>query len=88
MATVSSRWDGSSKFQKENRWGMFPSAALAWRISEENFMESTRNWLSNLKLRASFGVTGNNAGVGPYDTQALANIKYYYNYGGTVANGF
>lgn len=67
---------------------MFPSAALAWRISEENFMESTRNWLSNLKLRASFGVTGNNAGVGPYDTQALANIKYYYNYGGTVANGF
>ena len=51
-------------------------------------MESTRNWLSNLKLRASFGVTGNNAGVGPYDTQALANIKYYYNYGGTVANGF
>lgn len=88
MATVSSRWDGSSKFQKENRWGMFPSAALAWRISEENFMESTRNWLSNLKLRASFGVTGNNAGVGPYETQALANIKYYYNYGGTVANGF
>lgn len=88
MATVSSRWDGSSKFQKENRWGMFPSAALAWRISEENFMESTRNWLSNLKLRASFGVTGNNARVGPYDTQALANIKYYYNYGGTVANGF
>lgn len=88
LATVSSRWDGSSKFQKGNRWGMFPSAALAWRISEEGFMDSTRNWLSNLKLRASFGVTGNNAGVGPYDTQALANIKYYYNFGGSVANGF
>ena len=45
-------------------------------------------WLSNLKLRASFGVTGNNAGVGPYDTQALANVKYYYNFGGSVANGY
>lgn len=88
MATVSSRWDGSSKFQKENRWGMFPSMALAWRISEEPFMASTRQWLSNLKLRTSFGVTGNNAGVGPYDTQALSNIKYYYNFGSTVSNGY
>lgn len=88
MVTVSSRWDGSSKFSEGNRWGMFPSAAVAWRMSEEKFMEPVRGWLSNLKLRASFGVTGNNAGVGPYDTQALANVKYYYNFGGTVANGF
>ena len=88
MLTVSSRWDGSSKFQKDNRWGMFPSAALAWRISDEDFMGFASKWLSNLKLRASFGVTGNNAGVGPYDTQALANIKYYYNYGSSVANGY
>lgn len=49
---------------------MFPSAALAWRISDEDFMGFASKWLSNLKLRASFGVTGNNAGVGPYDTQA------------------
>lgn len=88
MATVSSRWDGSSKFQKNNRWGMFPSMAVAWRLSEEEFMASTRQWLSNLKVRASFGVTGNNAGVGPYDTQALSDIKYYYNFGPTVANGY
>lgn len=88
MATVSSRWDGSSKFQKENRWGVFPSAALAWRISDEAFMSPASKWLSNLKLRASFGLTGNNAGIGPYDTQALANIKYYYNYGQAVANGY
>lgn len=86
--TVSSRWDGSSKFQKDNRWGMFPSAAAAWRISEESFMEKTRNWLSNLKLRLSFGITGNNAAVGAYQTQLLANTKYYYNFGGTVANGY
>ncbi|WP_321518101.1 TonB-dependent receptor [uncultured Bacteroides sp.] len=88
MVTVSSRWDGSSKFQQNNRWGMFPSAALAWRISDEKFMESAGKWLSNLKIRASFGITGNNAGVGPYDTQALANVKNYYNFGSNVANGY
>lgn len=88
MVTVSSRWDGSSKFQKKHQWGMFPSVALAWRISDEPFMLPTAKWLSYLKLRTSFGVTGNNAGVGPYDTQSLANIKYYYNYGSTVANGY
>lgn len=88
LLTVSSRWDGSSKFSKDNRWGVFPSAAVAWRITEEPWMKSTSRWLSNLKLRLSYGVTGNNAGVGAYDTQSLANTKYYYNFGSTVANGF
>ena len=88
LLTVSSRWDGSSKFAKDDRWGMFPSAALAWRMSEEDFMKPASDWLSNLKLRLSYGVTGNNAGVGPYDTQSLANIKYYYNFGNSVANGY
>ena len=60
LATFTLRADGSSKFGKDNRWGWFPSAALAWRISEEGFMESTSNWLSNLKLRLSFGTAGNN----------------------------
>lgn len=88
LLTVSSRWDGSSKFQKDNRWGMFPSAAAAWRFSEENFMESTKDWLSNLKLRLSYGLTGNNAGVGSYDTQALTNIQTYYNFGSVAAKGY
>ncbi|MCD8080824.1 MAG: TonB-dependent receptor [Bacteroides sp.] len=88
LLTASARWDGSSKFQKDNRWGMFPSAAVAWRIGEESFMESAKSWLSNLKLRASFGITGNNDGIDAYDTQALANVKYYYNYGSTPANGY
>lgn len=88
LATLSSRWDGSSKFQKGSRWGMFPSAALAWRISEENFMKLSPSWLNNLKLRLSYGLTGNNAAVGAYETQALAGIKYYYNFGSTVANGY
>ena len=87
LATISSRWDGSSKFKKENRWGMFPSAALAWRMSEESFMDDA-DWITNLKLRVSYGITGNNALVGPYDTQALADTKYYYNYGSVVANGY
>ena len=60
LATFTLRADGSSKFGKGNRWGVFPSAALAWRISDEAFMKSTSKWLSNLKLRLSFGTAGNN----------------------------
>lgn len=51
------RSDGSSRFGKNNRWGTFPSAAIGWRISEENFMKNIQ-WISNLKLRASYGVLG------------------------------
>ncbi len=54
------RADGSSKFSEGNRWGYFPSAALAWRISEESFMENTSSWLNDLKLRLSYGTAGNN----------------------------
>ena len=54
------RADGSSKFAKGNQWGYFPSAAVAWRISGENFMESTSGWLDDLKLRLSYGSAGNN----------------------------
>lgn len=86
LATVSSRWDGSSKFSKGNKWGAFPSMALAWRASEEDFMKFDA--LSNLKLRASFGLTGNNGPVGAYDTQSLASTKYWYDYGGNLANGY
>jgi TonB-linked SusC/RagA family outer membrane protein len=58
LLTATLRADGSSKFSKENRWGYFPSVALAWRISEEDFMKA--DWLYNLKLRASYGSSGNN----------------------------
>ena len=59
LLTVTFRADGSSKFVADNRWGYFPAAALAWRVSEEPFMESTKNWLDNLKLRLSYGTVGN-----------------------------
>lgn len=54
------RADGSSKFGKGNKWGYFPSLAGAWRISAEPFMEPTKNWLNDLKLRLSYGAAGNN----------------------------
>ncbi len=60
LATFTLRSDGSSKFGKGNRWGLFPSLALAWRLSDESFMKSSSDWLSNLKLRLSFGSAGNN----------------------------
>ncbi|MGN0036509.1 MAG: SusC/RagA family TonB-linked outer membrane protein [Bacteroidaceae bacterium] len=60
LLTVTMRADGSSKFADGNRWGYFPSAALAWRIMDEDFMSNTKDWLSNLKLRLSYGTSGNN----------------------------
>lgn len=58
LFTATFRADGSSKFAPNNRWGYFPAVAAGWRISEENFMENTRDWLSNLKLRLSWGESG------------------------------
>ena len=60
LVSATFRADGSSKFSKDNRWGYFPSAAVAWRISSESFMEKTHNWLDDLKLRFSYGTAGNN----------------------------
>ena len=59
LLSATMRADGSSMFAKGNRWGYFPSAAAAWRISDEAFMEDAADWLSNLKLRLSFGTAGN-----------------------------
>jgi len=58
MLTATMRADGSSKFTKGNRWGYFPAGAVAWRISDEPFLKS-QQWLDNLKLRLSFGTSGN-----------------------------
>jgi len=61
------RRDGSSRFSKANRYGVFPAAAAAWTVSEENFMAQTKTWLSYLKLRAGWGVSGNDR-VGNYNS--------------------
>ena len=60
LLSATFRADASSKFSKENRWGYFPSVALAWRISSEPFMQGTEKWLDDLKLRVSYGTAGNN----------------------------
>lgn len=69
------RADGSSKFGINNRYGWFPSFSAGWKIHEEPFMESTRGWLSSLKLRASWGQAGSNMGIGNYAWQALYQVE-------------
>ena len=59
LITATMRADGSSRFAKGNQWGYFPAGAVAWRLSDEPFMEGTRSWLDNLKIRASIGTSGN-----------------------------
>ena len=64
---ASARGDGSSRFEPDHRWGFFPSASAAWRISEESFFEPVRDVMNNLKLRLSVGSLGN---------QQVANYAY------------
>lgn len=69
LLTVSNRWDGSSILAAGNRWDSFPAAAIAWRIGDEEFMKKI-DWISNMKLRVGYGVTGN-AGAKEYATQVF-----------------
>lgn len=86
MATVTVRTDGSSRFAKDNRWGWFPSAAVAWRASEEDFLNDVE-WIDNLKLRMSYGITGNN-NVGDYVTASSASGPSYSTIGGQEFQGY
>ena len=76
LLSASARWDGSSILAEGNKWDVFPSVSGAWRISDEAFMEGTSNWLDNLKLRASWGITGN-AGAAEYATMAYSTTGQY-----------
>ena len=86
MATATIRWDGSSRFREGKKWGSFPSFALAWRISEENFIKNNTPWISNLKLRLSYGQTGNNTGIGDFAYQLTVAGPNYYPFGSTTYN--
>lgn len=70
LFTFTMRRDGSSVFGKNNKYGTFPSAAIAWNLSNEGFMQKYANIVTNLKLRVSYGITGNEA-IGVYQTLAL-----------------
>lgn len=80
MITASYRADGSSVFGANNKWGYFPSAAAAWRVSEEAFIKDLQ-FISTLKLRGSWGKTGNQA-IQPYQTLATIASDYNYPYDG------
>jgi iron complex outermembrane receptor protein len=71
LLTATVRQDGSSRFSEDNRWGLFPSVALAWKMKEESFLKDV-SMISDLKLRASYGITGQQDGIGLYDA-----ISYY-----------
>ncbi len=79
LGTFTVRRDASSKFSPNNRWGTFPSASVGWRISDEPFMEKTRKYLDDLKIRAGYGTTGNsNIGEYNYVFQYATGDQYMY----------
>lgn len=86
ILTANMRIDGSSRFGKNNKYGYFPSGALAWKIAEEDFMKDV-DWLSDLKFRASYGLSGNANALIPYQT--LSKLGYAgYNFGSAEAPGY
>ena len=86
MITATVRRDGSSKFGANHKWGWFPSVSAAWGLSQEGFMKDIK-WISDLKLRAGWGVTGNQDGLMPYKSLELyqAYGTYYDNGGSSTA---
>ena len=72
LLSASLRADGSSVLAEGKKWGYFPSVSAGWRITEESFMEGTKSWLDNLKLRVAWGISGN-AAVSPYQTLATVS---------------
>ncbi|MFY7888156.1 MAG: SusC/RagA family TonB-linked outer membrane protein, partial [Spirosomataceae bacterium] len=88
LLQASVRRDGSSVFGDNNQWGYFPSVGLAWRIDQEGFMQK-QSLFNDLKLRASYGVTGNSSGFNAYTAQFMSGSlgTYYYNGVQTAAYG-
>ena len=81
LLTATMRADGTSRFPN-HKWGYFPSASAAWRISDEAFMSRTHTWLNNLKLRIGWGATGNNATQNAYPSMLLYSGSQNYPYAG------
>lgn len=87
LLTLTGRSDGYSAFGKNNKYAFFPSAAVAWNVSEEHFMENSRSWLDMLKLRISYGSNGNQA-INAYQTlNRLGLTQYVFGDGGSTVNG-
>ncbi|MCO6487582.1 MAG: TonB-dependent receptor [Phaeodactylibacter sp.] len=84
LLAASLRRDGSSRFGPETKWGVFPSVSAGWRVSEENFMKDV-DFISSLKVRGSWGLSGNN-GIGDYSHVSILNFADY-SFGGALAPG-
>lgn len=83
------RADASSRFAPGHRWGYFPSFSAAWRISEENFMERTKGWLDSMKIRASWGLLGNQDALSDYYSwMATYGVGSSYPFGGELSTGY
>jgi TonB-linked SusC/RagA family outer membrane protein len=83
LLTATTRYDGASRLAEGNKWYSFPSVAVAWRVSEENFLKNSTT-LSNLKLRASYGIAGNSA-IAPYGTQSSMYLSTNFAFGDVTA---
>ncbi|GAB3537636.1 TonB-dependent receptor [Pontibacter brevis] len=87
LLTLATRWDGASKLSPGNKWASFPSAAIAWRLSEEEFIKNI-SLIYDLKARFSVGIAGNNNNINPYGTQMNLSSPTFYDFGGTLALGY
>ncbi|AFD07739.1 SusC/RagA family TonB-linked outer membrane protein [Solitalea canadensis] len=95
LLELNARYDGSSRFGSDNRWGFYPSASVGWRVSDEPFMEFTKKYVDNIKLRASYGELGNQDltfnGVEsfyPYTSLLIADPQYSYWFDKQLSSGF
>ena len=86
LLNLAVRVDGSSRFGKNNKWGTFPSAAFAWRVNQESFLKDV-SWIDNLKLRVSYGIVGNQNGIGNYETLGLSG-QHAYEFGDSYEMGY
>src|SRR5690606_10748280 len=84
LLSVSARYDGSSRFGADNKWGLFPAVSAGWKINEEPFLQDA-DWLSLLKIRASIGKAGNER-IGNHEHISLLRFQHY-NLNGKLVNG-
>lgn len=85
LLTVSGRWDGASQLAAGHKWAFFPSAALAWRLEQEDWVKEM-SWVNQLKLRLGVGTTGNSA-IDPYQTKGEI-VSLFYPFGGSANSGY
>ncbi|SDX90451.1 TonB-linked outer membrane protein, SusC/RagA family [Lutibacter oricola] len=85
LLSASARYDGSSQFGKDNRWGLFPSVSVGWNVSDETFWEPVKDVINSLKIRASYGTTGNDR-FNPYSNQSVVEPGVDYVFGSNSAS--